>query len=82
MSAILVPKGKKLFDLVVLLFHLEVNSVFLPAGGQRSSLGLISSMPNVCLTDVLCRMFEKCSGGGGQRLFWPHFESIALHWCV
>ena len=73
MSAILVPKGKKLFDLVVLLFHSEVNSVFLPAGGQRSSLGLISSMPNVCLTDVLCRMFEKC-----LRWWWSTFVLAAL----
>ena len=31
-------------------FHSEVNSVFSPAGGQRGSPGLISSMPKRGLT--------------------------------
>ena len=54
-------------------FHSEVNSVFSPAGGQRGSPGLIGSMPNVCLTDVLCRMFEKC-----LRWWWSTFVLAAL----
>ena len=58
---------------LVIIFHSEVNSVFSPAGGQRGSPGLISSMPNVCLTDVLCRMFEKC-----LRWWWSTFVLAAL----
>ena len=57
---------------LVNIFHSEVNYVFSPAGEQRSSLGLISSMPNVCLTDVLCRMFEKC------LRWWSTFVLAAL----
>ena len=80
MPAILVPKGKKIVGsggwmgglVLVNIFHSEVNSVFSPAGEQRSSLGLISSMANVCLTDVLCRMFEKC------LRWWSTFVLAAL----
>ena len=57
---------------LVNIFHSEVNSVFSLAGEQRGSLGLITSMPNVCLTDVLCRMFEKC------LRWWSTFVLAAL----
>ena len=77
MPAIQVPKATKNIGsggglVLVNTFHSEVNSVFSPASRQRSSLGLISSVPNVCLFDVLCRMFEKC------LRWWSTFVLAAL----
>ena len=77
MPAIQVPKATKNIGsggglVLVNTFHSEVNSVFSPASRQRSSLGLISSVPNVCLFDVLCRMFEK------YLRWWSTFVLAAL----
>ena len=62
MPAIQVPKATKNIGsggglVLVNTFHSEVNSVFSPASRQRSSLGLISSVPNVCFS----MFYAECS---------------------